>query len=157
MSDQTALAGRIRAYLDDLEKVVARTALLANKAMQSGDDGYWDGVALNLHNFYSCAERVFEDIARTMDGSMPSGSDWHVHLLVQMTSEVAGRRPPVISPESRYAMDEYRSFRHVVRNIYAFQFRPSRLQELVNGLPGCFQSLKEELLNFAQSLDSMVP
>ena len=56
MSEQTVLAGRIRGYLDELEKVVDRTILLNNKALKSGDDGYWDGVALNLHSFYSGAE-----------------------------------------------------------------------------------------------------
>jgi hypothetical protein len=44
MSEQTALAGRIRGYLDELDKVVDRAILLAGKALKSGDDGYWDGV-----------------------------------------------------------------------------------------------------------------
>ena len=155
MSEQTALAGRIRGYLDELEKVVDRTKLLTNKALKSGDDGYWDGVALNLHSFYSGAERIFEDIARTIDGNIPSGSDWHVGLLVQISEEAVDRRPPVISHKTRYALDEYRGFRHVVRNVYAFNFRPSRLKELVDGLPDCFDPLRQELLAFAQFLESL--
>jgi hypothetical protein len=75
MSEQTALAARIRGYLAELEKVVDRAILLSKKALKSGDDGYWDGVALNLHSFYSGTERIFEDIARTMDGNIPSGFD----------------------------------------------------------------------------------
>ena len=71
MSDPIALSSRIRGYLKELERVVARTKLLAEKALASGDDGYWDGVALNLHGFYCGTERIFEDIARTMDGSIP--------------------------------------------------------------------------------------
>ena len=101
MSEQTVLAGRIRGYLDELEKVVDRTILLNNKALKSGDDGYWDGDALNLHIFYSGAERIFEDIARTIDGNIPSGSDWHVGLLVQISEEAADRRPPVILHKTR--------------------------------------------------------
>jgi hypothetical protein len=57
--------------------------------------------------------------------------------------------------EVRYALDEYRGFRHVVRNVYAFNFRPNRLKELVDGLSGCFNSLKQELLVFVQFLESM--
>jgi hypothetical protein len=155
VSEQTALAGRIRGYLDELKKVVEPAKLLSVKAVKSGDDGYWDGVALNLHNFYSGTERIFEDIARTIDGNIPSGSDWHIGLLVQMAAESADRRPPVISSEVRYALDEYRGFRHVVRNVYAFNFRPSRLKELVDGLPVCFYSLRQELLAFTQFLESL--
>jgi hypothetical protein len=155
VSEQTALAGRIRGYLDELEKVVERAKLLSVKAVKSGDDGYWDGVALNLHSFYSGTERIFEDIARTIDGNIPSGSDWHIGLLVQMAAESADRRPPVISSEVRYALDEYRGFRHVVRNVYTFNFRPSRLKELVDGLPECFISLRQELLAFGQFLESL--
>ena len=120
MSEQNALAVRIRGYLADLEKVTNRAILLSTKAITSDDDGYWDGVALNLHGFYSGVERIFEDIARTVDGNIPSGPDWHIGILVQMSTEVSELRPPVISSDLRYMLDEYRGFRHVVRNIYAF-------------------------------------
>ena len=45
---------------------------------QTCDDGFFDGVALNLHGFYSGIERTFEDIARTMERSKPKGvdADW---------------------------------------------------------------------------------
>ena len=123
--------------------------------MNSGDDGYRDGVALNLHSFYSGAERIFEDIARTIDRNLPSEPDWHIGILVQMSVEVSELRPPVISSDVRYALDEYRGFRHVVRNVYAFNFRPSRLKELVDGLPVCFTSLRQDLLVFAAFLESL--
>ncbi|MDD5370372.1 MAG: hypothetical protein PHQ40_14915 [Anaerolineaceae bacterium] len=157
MSEPIALAGRIRAYLEDLEMVVDRSVLLSTKALQSGDDGYWDGVALNLHSFYGATERIFEDIARTIDGSVPSGPDWHLGLLVQMSTELMGRRPAVISLKLREGLDEYRGFRHVVRNVYAFNFRPSRLKELVDTLPGCFDYLQNDLRIFAQFLESLAP
>ncbi len=155
MTEQTALAGRIREYLVELEMVVGRAKMLSAKAVSTGDDDYWDGVALNLHGFYSSAERIFEDIARTIDGNIPSGPDWHSSLLVQMLAETRDRRPPVISRELRYALDEYRAFRHVVRNVYAFHFRPDRLKALADGLPGCFNALKQELLAFNQFLEAV--
>lgn len=155
MSEQTALAGRIRGYLEELEKVVDRAILLSTKAEKSGDDGYWDGVALNLHSFYSGAERIFEDIARSFDGNIPSGPDWHVGILVQMSTEAPQHRPQVISNDVRHMLDEYRGFRHVVRNVYAFNFRPSRLKELVESLSTCFKSLKQELLAFSAFLETL--
>lgn len=53
MSDYTALAGRLRTSLQDVKASVDRALLLSEKAHKSGDDGYWDGVALNLHGFYT--------------------------------------------------------------------------------------------------------
>ena len=155
MSEQTALAGRVKVYLSDLEKVVNRTLMLSEKALTSGDDGYWDAVALNLHGFYGGVERIFEDIARTVDGNLPSGSEWHQGLLIQMSAEVPQRRPAVISHELRLALDEYRGFRHVVRNVYAFNFRPARLKELSDNLKNCFNSLKMELFVLIELLESL--
>jgi hypothetical protein len=41
---------------------------------------------------------------------------WHLFLLEQMTKEVPGIRPAVISTETGTRLDEYRRFQHVVRN-----------------------------------------
>ena len=123
MSEYTALAGRIRTSLQDVKNTVDRSLQLSDKARKSGDDGYWDGVALNLHGFYTGVEHIFEDIARTLENSVPSGSDWHVDLLTQMAGEIEGIRPAVISRETRTCLDEYRGLHHVVRNVYAFNLR----------------------------------
>lgn len=50
------------------------------------DDYYLDSVALNLHGFYSGLERVFEKVASTIDGSVPSAANWHRELLNQMAT-----------------------------------------------------------------------
>lgn len=41
MSERLALAGRIRASLEDIKTAVNRTVALAEKARRSGDDDYW--------------------------------------------------------------------------------------------------------------------
>lgn len=155
MNDYAALASRIRTELKDVETAVNRALELGNKARASGDDGYWDGVALNLHGYYSGIEHIFEDIARTIEGSIPSGSNWHTDLLVQMGSEIKRVRPSVISQETRFALDEFRALRHIIRNVYAFNLRPARLDELVNKLPSCFEITATDLLNFAQFLETI--
>jgi hypothetical protein len=127
--------------------------MLAEKGRRSGDDDYWDGVALNLHGFYSGVEQVFEDIARTLDGGLPSGAEWHTSLLRQMTVEMTDLRPAVIQTGTRQCLDEYRGFRHIVRNVYAFNLRPSRLAELVMDAPGCCANLATDLLAFADFLE----
>jgi hypothetical protein len=42
-----------------------------------------DGVALNLHSFYSGTERIFELIAANVDDILPKGENWHQALLKQ--------------------------------------------------------------------------
>ncbi len=59
MSDYAALASRIRTSLWDIEKSVNRSLELSRKARTTGDDGYWDGVALNLHSFYTGIEHIW--------------------------------------------------------------------------------------------------
>ena len=56
MSFPDALAARLSGYLEELAQGVDRVELLTGKAINTGDDGYWDGVALNLHGFYSGVE-----------------------------------------------------------------------------------------------------
>ena len=50
MSERLALAGRIRAALEDVQATINRAIMLAEKGHRTGDDDYWDGVALNLTN-----------------------------------------------------------------------------------------------------------
>jgi hypothetical protein len=102
------LSGQIRQDLDELEYLVIQTTRLAQKAKATGDDDYLGTVALNFHGFYTGAERIFAGIATEVDKSMPSGSDWHLRLLRQMSAEIRGIRPPVITPKTRNSLDEYR-------------------------------------------------
>jgi hypothetical protein len=119
------LVGRIEQSLEDLQTIFSRAEVLIDKCRLSLDDGYLDGVALNLHAFYSAVEKIFEDIARTIEIGVPSGPDWHRDLLIQMSAEIPETRPPVISRETRLILDEFRGFRHVVRNIYTFNLHPT--------------------------------
>jgi hypothetical protein len=97
MSRYVGLMGRIQQALADLERVVSRTEVLLEKAKRTGDDGYLDGVALNLHGFYTGVERLFEDIARETEEGIPTGPDWHQSLLLQVSAEIPGTRPPAIT------------------------------------------------------------
>jgi hypothetical protein len=147
-----ALVGRIKRVSQDLEKVVNRAKSLMDKAQRTGDDGYLDGVALNLHGFYAGVEKIFEDIARTLEKNIPDGSGWHHDLLLQMTAEIDPIRPPVISEKTRECLDEYRGFRHVVRNVYTFNLQMSRLKELTKGLRCCYDAVTSDLEDFMEFL-----
>jgi hypothetical protein len=128
---------------------------LMAKAIQRDDDDYYDGIALNLHSFYTGIERILEDIAREIDGSIPTGQTWHRDLLVQMSVAVPSIRPIVIQRSSRNCLDEYRGLRHVIRNVYTFNLQPSRLRTLVEALPQCYDALVKDLGHFCAFLEAL--
>lgn len=147
------LASRIRQELAELEHVLVRMNEGWQRARRSDDDYYLDSVALNLHGFYSGLERVFTLIAETIDGSLPQGENWHLLLLQQMMEETPRVRPAVISMEVGRRLNEYRGFRHVVRNVYTYKFDPSKVEKLVLSADDLFTQLSAELLAFASFLE----
>ena len=147
------VANRIRSELAELEEVVRRVEEGWKRAERSGDDYYLDGVALNLHGLYSGLERMFEVIALNVDGRKPEGENWHQELLRQMSTEILEMRPAVISEFSYEALNEYRGFRHVVRNIYTYIFDRVKMRKLVEKAPGLFNQVRDELLAFADFLE----
>ncbi len=72
-----------------------------------------------------------------------------------MQSELPYLRPSVLSAEVGEALDEFLRFRHVVRNIYAFQFDPDRVARLVQLMPPAFQQTRIELFVFAEFLEQV--
>ena len=60
-----------------------------------------------------------------------------------------------ISQETRFCLDEYRGFRHVVRKGYTFNLRPLRLKELTENLSTCYQRLDAELAGFIAFLSAL--
>lgn len=117
-------------------------------------DIYLDSVALNLHGFYNGLERIFEWLARQIDGTMPEGSSWHRDLLQQMSFAVPDVRPEVIQPQTRILLEEFLGFRHVVRNLYTWHFEPEKISRLVSQLPETVTALDTDFTRFRQFLDA---
>lgn len=154
MKKYLVLTGRIRNELDELEKVIERIRKGWQYSNQTGNDLYLDSVALNLHGFYSGIERIFVIIAENIDQSMPGGENWHQALLRQMATEIKLVRPPVISLETRNSLDEFRGFRHVIRNVYTFTIDAGKVGYLVDNLPKVFSRIKTELDLFIQFIEA---
>jgi hypothetical protein len=45
--------------------------------------------------------------------------------------------------------------RHVIRNVYTFNLRPSRLKDLVMMLPSCHNALVQDLETFCNFLEAL--
>jgi hypothetical protein len=153
-----ALAERVRDEIVDLDRSVARASAAWERGKVSADQDYYlDAVALNLHGFYSGVERLFELTARHIDRAVPNGESWNQDLVSQMAQKMSDVRPAMISAGVAASLDEYRRFRHLVRNIYATNLIPTKMQGLLGRLLPLWNSLRAELTAFAAFLEQIAP
>jgi hypothetical protein len=152
LSDKpTEIAKRIRREISQLE--IIRDHALRRWQKASRDEDYLGSVAFDLQGFYQGVERAFATIAKSIDRSMPTDEKWHKMLLEQMTNEVPGIRPAVISMDTKEALDSFRMFRHLAHNIYTFNLDPRRIKTLVEQMPGAVALVCRDLSVFADFLD----
>lgn len=151
------VSGRIRAEMADLDRVVERAiqAMRHSRTSPVEQPFLVDAAALNLHDFYAGLERLFQQIALNVDRVAPDGRDWHRELLRQMSVEAPGICPAVLSAETARALDEYLRFRHVVRNVYAFDLDPDRVWRLVERVGDCHARARADLLAFSDYLENL--
>jgi uncharacterized protein YutE (UPF0331/DUF86 family) len=156
MTEYLTLSAILRQKLLDLLRLVERSETLLQKSNLSKDDDYIDGVALHLQGFYTTVEQMLEAIAAAFGERLPAGANVPQNLLLQMSISIPNLRPAVISQETRQKLDEYRGFRHVVRNVYTLNLRPSRVRELVGALRDCYESLADDPRKFCEFMEEMV-
>ncbi len=152
-----SVSGRIRREMQSIDAVVDRTLRIwkNGQTARPEDEYHVDATALNIHSFYAGIERILEVIADSVDGSKPSGANWHAELLSQLASDITGIRPAVISGDSQEKLNRFRGFRHVVRNVYTFNLDAPQIALLVENLKPTHVQIKRELINFAALLDEM--
>jgi hypothetical protein len=61
----------------------------------------------------------------------------------------------VISQETTAVIDEFRRFRHLVRNVYTINLAPEKMTGLMAALPNLWPQLRAELLAFADYLEAV--
>lgn len=152
MSQYGVLAARIQKELDLIRGTVNIASSQLEKAKQTGDRDYLQAAALSLQNFYMGVERVFEEVAKQVDRSSPTGASSHRELLDQMGLEIAKTRPAVIQSDTLEKLNDYRGFRHVVMHRYGAELKPDRVQALVEGLPECHTNFARDVQAFCQFL-----
>ena len=150
------LVSRVEEELSEIKQLVEKINKGWKYAQKTKESFYLDSVALNLHGFYSALEKIFELIAKEIDGIIPEGNSWHQDLLIQMKTEFKKVRPAVISRDTFNKLDEYRGFRHVVRNVYTFNLSPSRIEPLVEGIDLIFIQIKEEITRFLSFIEELM-
>ena len=147
---------RIQAELVSVKRAAGKALEAFEGAQQNSHQAtfFLDSVAVNLHGFYNGVERIFASVAGEIDGGLPTGSNWHRELLRQMTLEVESLRPAVISLETAQSLEDYLRFRHLVRNLYTWNFEVDKMAGLVNGLPHALTQLERDLAKFGRFLEA---
>lgn len=115
-----------------------------------------ESLALKLHNFYTGCERIFCKVADELNGGMPQSKDWHKRILRQMTLDVEGIRPSLISKKTESELVEYLGFRHVVRNIYGSEIRSDRIGYLVAQFPSVLKLFNKDIRKFITFLKALL-
>lgn len=150
-------ARRIHDELSQIDTIVSHVKRDWNEFVRTADDAYLKAVAYDLQGFYTGFERILESVADTIDDHLPAGENWHKDLLDQMSKEIQGVRPALLSDHTKKLLDEFMRFRHRVRNIYSFNLIPERVEKLVGNLPGAYELARKDLSAFAQFLEQVSP
>ncbi len=151
------LAALIRDEMQDVDRTAQLVVGYWSRASVAGpdEDAFISATALHLHAFFTGLERTFEEIAKQVDGAVLGGAAWHAELLNQMTLDLPGLRPPVLDQATADQLDEYRRFRHRVRNVYAMNLLPERMTSLVSGLPDTVAAVLSALEGFCDFLEQL--
>ncbi len=125
MNTRSVLSARILEELNEISTAAKRVKMAWRKAIDKNDDLYFDSVALNLHSFYS------------------------------MCLNIPNIRPPVISCKLKNDLQDYRSFRHLVRNIHTYNINPEKIKPLVQKLPSLLKCINKDLKLFNKFLQTI--
>ena len=149
------LAAAIRQQRQQIARIVeeARGAL-ADFARREPPLLALRGIGAILHDFYTGIEHLFEKIAPELNGGLPAGSAWHRELLDNMTLDLPGIRPPLLSSETAHLLEEFLRFRHLFRNLYGFELEWPRIRSLLEQLPETWSAAEADLDRFLAFLDA---
>jgi hypothetical protein len=101
--------------------------------------------AVALHHGYGAIESALERVARTLEGSLPTGKDWHVALLESMALDIDSVRPRILSDESLRRLRSLLAFRHFFRHAYAAVLEAARLDALRADMLALHSPLQHDL------------
>lgn len=150
---QEALAAVIERSVADVDRLVAQAAGVGERVSASAADPLIVyGAGALLHAFYTEVEKILHRIARDLDGFEPRGEGWHAELLEEMTLDIEGARPAVLSSPLQRRLHDYLRFRHLFRNLYVLDLDPPKVAALLGALPGLWSDVRAALKTFAHTL-----
>jgi hypothetical protein len=140
-----AVIQRLRAEIrSDRNTWSARVEELRRLDLTRGEPGALAQAAVALHHGYGAIESALERVARSLEGSLPAGRDWHVALLENMSLDIEGVRPRILSDESLRLLRRLLAFRHFFRHAYAVSLEAPRLEMLRADILTSWSSLEKD-------------
>ena len=127
VSTETDLARRrLSPFLEDAARDLDAVVRLRDEirdVVQGHDAGLPDRakaalLAVALHGYYGAAESFAMRVARTFDGGLPEGPDWHRQLLDWMIRDLPEERPALLSKDAGDLLRRLLAFRHFFRHAY---------------------------------------
>lgn len=164
MTEREREARRLRLFLARIERdenvadsVHGRLHVAVERAQASiADPVAVAAAALHLQNLYTALEALFQRVATELDGTVPSGDDWHRELLGQMTLDIADIRPRLIDSQLHADLDLLRRFRHVVRHAYAEEYDWDEMQHVLAAAERTMQSLPASLAGLQETVKAAI-
>jgi hypothetical protein len=148
------LAADLRDELQKISGIVLELRKHAAMLERAADETpMYDRAAIGyfLHNFYNGCENVFRLIARFFENDLGPAT-WHADLLKRMKLSIPGFRPAVIDEELYRLLDDFRAFRHIFRQAYAFELDWDRERLVAAKLPQAANLLTEQVERFLTKL-----
>lgn len=103
-----------------------------------------------LHSFYNGIEKILLIIAKDIDKKIPTDSEWHKSLLLQMTKKNK-TRSAVLPEEIKDQLLDYLGFRHFFRHSYSFHLEWEEMEDLVKTIREVWEKFKAKILAFMES------
>jgi hypothetical protein len=114
------------------------------------------GKASIFHDFYCGAENIFRRIAPVLNGGLPDEPAWHKRLLQNMSLEISGVRPQVVSAETFALLGEFLDFRHKFRHRYGFDLDFTKMEDLERSYPETHEKFCEDIKKFIVFLNALI-
>ena len=113
---------------------------------------YVSALASGIEKIYGGIEKALVRIARSIDGDVPEGADWHVTLLRRMSRPGPTGRPSVLAPDTRRQLDQLRAFRHRERNSYADDLRVDLVLGIAAGMGAMLDAVAADIRRLQEAL-----
>lgn len=155
ISPEQFLQTCIEKQCNDIKKIVKYVeAGLTQVAATTPDDFVVAGFAGYLYGFYNGLEKIFSLIAEHVDNFKSINETRHKELLNQMSLELQGFRPAVLTAELATVLADYLEFRHFFRHSYGFDLDWDELKPKAEKLKPTFEKLEAALQQFVVFLQA---
>jgi hypothetical protein len=134
-----------------LERIVDDLAIYAPR-LPTDERPLLAVVAVDLHDYFTALESIFERIARAIDRDVPTGPESHRELVDRMATELEPLRPALLSEAQRSHLHELRSFRHFFRHGYGVPLDGAKLHTHARRVLADHDALSRALDDFREFL-----